>query len=453
MKLSLSTVSLLCSFLLMLSCGNGSGSGSGAETAAGDEEEGSPNVLLLIIDTLRADHLSCYGYHRETSSCIDSLAASGTRWKNCVAQAPWTPASVASIMSGLTVREHAVGRHSDGDHGLAPDMPVMSVLFSEDGYRTCGIFNVAHFTVLHGYARGFDHHTCNEMGDLPAEVSINEFLEWLQTSDREKPFLAVLHLFDPHHPYDPPDGYRNLYLADDTVTSTRWQISEDGTEVLHPEHLEHYLAWYDGEIRYLDDQLSLLFRNLREMGYGENTIVVLAADHGEEFLERGWVEHGHQYHQEMIHVPLIASGPGIPPGEVVEEYVGNFDILPTLAALCGIETEAVFSGVDLLGDETLEPRPIPSGRQMAIGRMLDGTPVCAVTFDGFKGVVISREETEEYFMFDLLADPGETVPLPADSNMVRMLDYYRSTPALYTPRPLRELEQSTTDALRDLGYF
>lgn len=443
----------MCTFLLILACGNGSGPGSEAETAAGGGGEGRPNVLLIIIDTLRADHLSCYGYQRETSPSIDSLAESGTRWENCVSQAPWTPPAVASIMSGLTEREHAVGRHSDGDHGLAPDMPVIPVLFSGAGYRTCGIFNVAHMTVLHGYARGFDHHTCNEMGDLPAEVSVDEFLEWLQSSEQEKPFLAVLHLFDPHHPYDPPEGYRSLYLADDTVTSTRWQISEDGTEVLHPEHLEHYLAWYDGEIRYLDDQLGRLFGSLREMGCGENTIIVLAADHGEEFLERGWVEHGHQYYQEMIRVPLIASGPGVPPGEVVHEYVGNFDILPTLAALCGIETDAVFSGVDLLGEEILEPRPIPSGRQMAIGGMLEGTPVCAVTFDGFKGVVIRRGETDEYYMFDLRTDPGETVPLPADSNMVLMLDYYRSTPPLHSSRPLRELEESTTEALRNLGYI
>ena len=132
---------IILSFVLFLtlSCGN---------TSTAIEK---PNVILIIIDTLRADHLSCHGYHRETSPSLDSLAASGTRWENCQAQAPWTLPSTATIFTGLNARQHGTGRRPNWDHCLHSEVPIIPSIFSDAGYRTCGIFNVVLLNENYGF--------------------------------------------------------------------------------------------------------------------------------------------------------------------------------------------------------------------------------------------------------------------------------------------------------------
>ena len=426
--------------LLTLSCGN-------TPTAVD-----KPNVILIIIDTLRADHLNCQGYHRETSPALDSLAASGTRWENCQAQAPWTLPSTATIFTGLSARQHGTGRRPNGDHRLHSEVPIIPTIFSNAGYRTCGIFNVVLLNENYGFSRGFDYYSSTDNGGGRAALTVDEFLQWLESDSDERPFLAVLHFFDVHNPYDPPSPFDRFYFPDDTLNLSDWEIGEEG-QILHPEYLEHYLSRYDGEIKWLDSELRRLFSELRMRGYADSTIIMVTADHGEEFLEKGWVGHGGQLYQELIHVPLMVSGPGIPTGEVITETAALFDILPTLLSICSIEDTTRFEGVDLFSQDAKNPRPLPASQLMFRGQMLGGTPIAVVVYGSMKGLVIRKRSTDSYYMFDLINDPGETNPLPADSLMTELLDYYRATPMIWDPPRVQDLDRSSTEALEDLGYI
>lgn len=439
MQRILSTVFSIA-LILTLSCGNTS-------TAID-----SPNVILIIIDTLRADHLSCYGYHRETSPSLDSLAASGTRWENCQAQAPWTLPATATIFTGLNAKQHGTGRRLDGDHRLHSEVPIIPTIFSSAGYRTCGIFNVVLLNENHGFSRGFDYYSCVDDGNGRAAFTVDEFLQWLESDSDDRPFLAVLHFFDVHVPYDPPPPFDKLYFPDDTLELSDWEISEDGL-ILHPEYLEHYLSRYDGGITWVDTQLGRLFEELRLRGYADSTIVIVTADHGEEFLEWGWIGHGGNFYQELLHVPLMMSGPGVPSGEVITETAGQFDILPTLLSICSIEDTSSFEGIDLFSQAARNPRAIPSSRLMYMGVMLGETPLAAIMYGSIKGLVTRRGSTDSYYMFDLLNDPHEQMPLEADSLMTELLDYYRATPMLWDPPHVQNLDSSSTRALEDLGYI
>ncbi len=426
--------------ILTLSCGKASTS------------IGRPNVILIIIDTLRADHLSCYGYQREISPSLDSLAATGTRWENCQAQAPWTLPSTASIFTGLNARQHGSGRRLDGDHRLHSEVPVIPTIFSDAGYRTCGIFNVVLLNENHGFARGFDYYSCDDLGARRAAISVDEFLRWLESGSDERPFLAVLHFFDVHEPYDPPSPYDKLYFPDDTLEVSYWEITESGW-IAHPEHLEHFLSRYDGGITWVDTQLGRLFSELRFRGYEDNTIIMVTADHGEEFLEWGWVGHGGHLYQELVHVPLMVSGPGIPSGEVITETAALFDILPTLISICSIEDTFHFEGVDLFSSDGRNPRAIPSSQLSYRGQMFGETPLAAVVYGRMKGLVTRKVGIDSYYMFDLLNDPHEQAPLESDSLMTELLDYYRATPMLWDPPGVHDLDSSSTRALEDLGYI
>lgn len=410
------------------------------------------NVILIIIDTLRADHLHCYGYDRETSPSLDSLAEAGTRWENCQAQAPWTLPATISIFTGLNVRQHGAGRRPNGDHGLHPEIPILPVIFNQFGYRTCGIFNVVLLNENHGFNRGFDHYSCALDGSGRAALIVDEFLEWFDSGDEKKPFLAVLHFFDVHDPYDPPAPFDKLYLPGDTIEAVNWEISETG-RIFHPEYLDHFIAQYDGEIAWVDSELGRLFGELRNRGLAGSTIVMVTADHGEEFLERGWVGHGGQLYQELLHVPLIVSGPGIQSDKVRKEPVAQIDILPTLLSICSVEVTTDFTGLDLFSTSVVEPRFIPASQLMFRGNMLGGVPLASIVYDGMKGVITRNGCTDRYSMFDLSIDPDEKNPLPADSVLKEFLDYYRSTPMIWDPPKVEDLDDESIATLRDLGYI
>ncbi|MCK5115700.1 MAG: sulfatase [Candidatus Aegiribacteria sp.] len=430
----------LFALVLTFSCGNTS-------TAIN-----RPNVILIIIDALRADHLSCYGYHRETSPSLDSLAAMGTRWENFQAQAPWTLPATATIFTGLDAKQHGTGRRLDGDHRLHNEVPIIPTVFSSAGYRTCGLFNVALLNENHGFARGFDNYSCADFGGGRAAVTVDEFLQWLESSNDNRPFMAVIHFFDVHDPYNPPPPYDTMYFPDDTLTVSVWEIAAGG-RVVHPEHLEHFLSRYDGSITWVDTQLGRLFGELRMRGYSDSTIIMVTADHGEEFLEWGFIGHGGHLYQEVLHIPLFIAGPGIPAGEVIIEPAGQFDILPTLLSICSIEDTTSFEGVDLFSMAAMDQRSIPASQLMFNGQVFDQTSLASVVFGNMKGLVTRRGNSDSYFMFNLQDDPNEQMPLEADSTLTELLDYYRATPMLWDPPLVQDLDSSSTRALEDLGYI
>ncbi|NOQ23454.1 MAG: sulfatase-like hydrolase/transferase [Candidatus Aegiribacteria sp.] len=414
-----------------------------------------PNIILISIDTLRADHLGCYGYYRNTSPCLDSLAASGTIFMRCQAQAPHTTPAHASIWTGLSVISHGAGYHKGSDYGLDPDLPTIATVLKEKGYNTIGIVNVSILNNDFGFSSGFDYYSWHENGEGRAGIAFNEYLKWLDENvGNPDPVFALIHLYDVHGPYNPPPPYDRTFTTGGSEGITDWQTDPVSGALLNPEEKDHLIDLYDGEISWVDSQLSRLFSELRQRGLAENTLIIVVADHGEEFLEhRGW-GHSHAVWQEMLHVPMIISGPGIPVGAVDVLPSGQFDILPTIADYLEITLENPLDGVSLL-DSTArtEYRIIPSSRvspDKCFRWGLEQYEGLIAVLSGNTKAMINYGIEEPGVMFSLGNDPEEMDSLTLDPHMAEALDQYWTTPPVGCPSVLDA--ESVNAVLKDLGY-
>ncbi|MCP4646287.1 MAG: sulfatase, partial [bacterium] len=320
------------------------------------------SVLLILTDTVRADHLSCYGYERNTTPHIDSLAAAGTIALKCQGQASWTLPTMATIMSGTTPVVHGAGRISTGFKGISPEVPWLPLTFNREGYRTAAFFNVIFMNEDFGFHRGFQYFDCQGLASgnslRKAGPTVDDFLNWLDSGEKNQPFFAAVHFYDPHIPYNAPEPFKYLY-ADTGYTGdygNTW--GEDVTQMMAinsgdvvPEliDIENLIALYDAELAYMDSEVGRMLSELRSRGLAENTLIVLVGDHGEEFLEHGGIEHGRTLYEETTHVPLIISGPGFNGGNIISNSVGQLDIATTIASVTGIDFATVEPAVDLAG--------------------------------------------------------------------------------------------------------
>ncbi len=432
---------VMFSILMLLSCGGSTGNGV--------------NVLLVLLDTVRADHLHCYGYELATSPVIDSLVSSGTIFTQLQSQSSWTLPSMASILTGVSPREHGAGRRNSEFYGISPELPSMPLHFHTSGYETAAFINVIFMSEDFGFHRGFDHFDCqgfaNRHSLRRAGETVDLVLDWLDQRNPERPFFIALHFYDPHIPYNPPEPWASMFTDPGYVGEydTSWgsvpQMNAINTgEVDVPERgLLNIIGLYDGEIAYTDHELGRLLAELRRRGIAENTIVVVVADHGEEFLEHGRIEHGVDLFQEVLHVPLVFSGPGIERGVWRETPVSQMDIFPTLSDLAGLEPPGGISGKNMLGSSGIS-RDIPSS-----GVLWASSDMASVRQDNLK--VIWCIETDSIAAYDLLEDPGELSPFPPDSVLTEALQYYWATPAMAEP-PLVPFGETMSRELRDLGY-
>lgn len=415
-------------------------------------ESKRPDVFLIIIDTLRADHLSCYGYDRVTSPVLDSLAASGTLFMRCQAQAPWTLPAHASIWTGLSVASHMAGIRDMITYGLSTDFDNIATVLKNEGYVTLGFVNVVLLNNSFGFANGFDHYSWIAHGHGRAAETVDEVLEWfMENRGNPNPKLVVIHLFDVHAPYNPPPPFDTRYSFEGTGGITDWEVSDDA-ELLNPEAREHLINMYDGEIAWVDSQLGRLFGQLRELDIADNALIIVTSDHGEEFLDHGLWGHGHSLYQELLHVPLIISGPGIPSGVTESTPAAQYDILPTIAAYAGVSMPDHVEGIDLFSPSQ-ELRILPSSGAFIghcrIGNSANFESICSVLDQYRKGIYNFHTGDEQ--MFDLSLDPGEHHPQPLDSVLLELLEYYRVTPQLAVPPVVRGRE--IDDTLEDLGYI
>jgi arylsulfatase A-like enzyme len=327
-----------------------------------------PNVLLITVDTLRADRLGSYGYRLPTSPAIDQLAGRGVRFGDCTVQWPKTWPSMASMLTGAYPKTTGMKYRQRKMH---PTLLLISELFQGSGYDTGAVvtnFNVGRTS---GFDQGFDTFIeswqdawAAEQGDTPfrnepgkvkqytnAGIVTDQALRWLNGLDRSRPFFLWLHYMDPHGPYLPPDGYGSYFLdeyASEQAPPNRlpgYQLQADPKSGAPITDLAHYNGKYDREIRYLDDQIGRLLHAI-DMA---DTLVVLTADHGESLGEHGYyLEHGMFPYQACARVPLIMVQEGrIPPGKAVEAPVGLIDVPATILDLAGIAMPATFEGESL----------------------------------------------------------------------------------------------------------
>ncbi|MBD3278337.1 MAG: sulfatase-like hydrolase/transferase [Candidatus Aegiribacteria sp.] len=420
------------------------------------EETGGLNVLIVIIDTLRADHLGCYGYHRDVTPTLDSLAAVGAVWTEAQSQSSWTLPSTATILTGLTPREHGAGRSQGRFLGLSPEIPTLQLTLHGMGYRTIGIFNVVFLSEDFGFHRGFDHFDCRGVtgsrGCRRAEETVDDFLEELETLEEDENFMAVVHFYDPHIPYDPPSPFDTLYAGSH---ENLLRTADRQTGIIHPVNngelilsdtsLNLMEGLYDGEIAYTDREIGRMLSIMRENGITDSTIVVVVSDHGEEFLEHGGIEHGRTLYQEVTHIPLILSGPGIPAGAVREDPASHVDILPTVMAVLGIEPESTVWGRNLLAGE-VGYADIP-----ASNLLWSEEPQASIRRGNHK--IIWSPDNAEWDIYDLESDPMELDPMDtSDVSLLESVEYYWTTPPV-AEAPEVSFTAAQNNQLRDLGYI
>lgn len=413
-----------------------------------------PNVVLIILDTVRADHLSCYGYGRATTPCIDSLAGEGTLFLECQSQSPWTLPATASILTGLSPREHGAGFRGGAFYGLDPALEYMPAAFHSAGYTTAAFMNVVFLSEDFGFHRGFDHFDCQGFAgagsDRRAPGTTEAFLSWLD-GVHGVPFFALVHYYDPHMKYEPPPPWDSMFTdpSYDGEYGAGWggvphlAAVNAGDEVIPPEGMENLIGLYDGEIAFTDAAVGALLEGLRRRGLSSNTIVVVVADHGEEFMEHGCIEHGNNLFQTSVHVPLVISGPGFEKGAECDVRCSQMDLFPTLASVCGLSTSGALPGRDL--------RTAGGGGWIPASGMLWRTgDMASVTGQGRKVIWTPGDSTAVFY--DLDSDPGETSPVPAGAEDLSAVTAYWATPALGSPGDVA-FRETVDRALRGLGYI
>jgi arylsulfatase A-like enzyme len=320
----------------------------------------APNVLVVVVDTLRADHLSTYGYSRPTSPHLSQLAAQGTLFEDAIAPSSWTLPVHASLLTGLYPDAH----HVDNDGALLGwDYPVLGDEFMARGYRTAAFSaNTLLFCRRRGFGRGFIHFEDDFQslgstfaqtfyGDLikhllfrlqlkrdlfarrSAEQINRHALRWIDRG--HQPFFIFLNYLDVHDPYRPPEPYLHRYT---TMKHPGSRASEhwDWFEHLTPQQRQGVVDAYDGAINYVDDQIQRLMQQLQQRGLDRNTLVVITSDHGESFGEHGLMTHGNALYRELIHVPLILWEPvKIPAGKKIATPVSLTSLPATLLEEAG----------------------------------------------------------------------------------------------------------------------
>jgi arylsulfatase A-like enzyme len=415
--------------------------------------------VLISIDTLRADHLGAYGYSRPTSPNLDRLAAGGVVFENARSTAPWTLPAHASLLTGLAPSRHGV---RTPEHRLGADVPVLAEVLSDAGWTTAGVVNSRYLGRAFGLDRGFDHFEAIRPPAATEASSVESpARRWLEAHAGGAPFFLFVHFYDVHSDYGASPEIEAL-MAPGPAGGIRGRTEElqavrRGDRQLDAADLERVVALYDAGIRQVDEAIGRLLETLDELGVSERTWVVVTSDHGEEFLEHGGVLHGRTHYRELLHVPLLWRGPGVPAGVRIEAPVSLVDVVPTVIAGLGLSDHPPVDGVDLAPLLAGSSPESGSGRYIVAegdhGRNEDDT---LRSIRGPRYALIHDRLSDRVELFDLRADPGESTDLAQArpeirDELRRRLDDATTESRPASPRtPLSAREEAE---LRALGYL
>lgn len=414
------------------------------------------NVLLISIETTRADHLSCYGYHRKTSPFIDSLAEDGVLFENMYTVRGWTWPSLTSMLTSLYPISHNVRRNG---HILDEDVPTLSQIFGSQGYQSAAF--------LSNYCKAGDYHFDEKECGKDPKIT-DAAIDWIGENSDE-PFFVWMHYFAPHKSYKPPKKYDVFTDPDyDPKYSGNKKVLNKVTlrhEDLAQKDLDHIVGLYDGEILYADSLIEKVYAKLEEEEIANETIVVITADHGEDLYQHNkYFYHQCSIYESSLHIPFILKFPdGARNGTRVKTITENIDIAPTLMELTGMQAPDYFQGRSL--KHLIEGEEDAQELSVALAEHDDGlltirtprwryiyNPDKVATKCNPKGDYYVVEEAE---LYDHEVDPlewenvVETYPEISDSLKKELLQKY----------PLDEgkeavlADEETLDELRALGYL
>lgn len=336
------------------------------QTAVFQPEQGftkaaKPDIVLYVVDTLRADHLSAYGYHRKTSPQFDRFAQEHTLFRNAYSATSWTRSSAAAILTGLSPRNNKTRTLEDK---LPEELVTLAEALQEQGYYTVALVTNVNLSQSLGFGQGFmehrellrGHDTRTMQSDEVHEYILEFFQDYLDTPDR-RPFFMLVWTMDPHTPYTPAESVSTLFHIeqytptgnfDEEFLQQLWR----GEIHLTPSQIEYAKTRYDQEIYFNDQSFGQLLQAMRQFGIYDDSVIIFTADHGEEFFEHGGVTHGRTLYNEQIRVPLAIKANQMARG-VRDERVQSIDLYPTILAVTGIKEPYRLDGLSLL--QTISP--------------------------------------------------------------------------------------------------
>jgi arylsulfatase A-like enzyme/Flp pilus assembly protein TadD len=390
------------------------------------------NLVLVTIDTLRADRLGCYGYSKIETPNLDALARKGVLFENALAQAPLTAPSHASMMTGLYPTMHKV--RDTGGFVLSPSNATLASTLQEQGWDTAAFVGASVLKKRFGFSRGFTVYD-DEFGKSGESVEgtrerragevVDRAVAWLG-SQSGKPFFLWVHVYDPHMPYDPPSPFREKYKG----------------------------RLYDGEVAYTDQQLGRLFDAIAQKSPGGNTLIAVLSDHGESFSEHGEYAHGVFLYDATLRIAFMLSGPGVPAGLRVKQQARSIDLFPTLLELMGGKAPEAVQGASLV--------PAFTGKEVPAAWSYEETlfPKINMGWAELRGIRTNRWKyirAPRPELYDLAQDTGETVNVIASHPAeFRELEAKLKTVAGSQGAEKVEtaaLDQRTMSELKSLGYL
>jgi arylsulfatase A-like enzyme len=442
-------------------------------------KDSSRKVILISIDTLRADHLHCYGYGRQTSPHIDALAVEGALFESVLAPAPWTLPSHVSLLTSLYGAHHQVYRE---DQRMDPGITTLAELLRTRGYLCSAFTGGGFLSSIYGFSKGFSSYQEGEGGvfhqDSAGRVyaSVSEWLERNWNRD----FFLFIHTYQPHSPYACPPPYKVMFLEEDAQFGHVDLLGHLGgkSEIFRPlpePERKNIIALYDGEIRYTDECLiGPLIEKLKQLEIYEDALVIFTSDHGEEFYDHGGWGHGQSMYNESLRVPLIIKFPDSRhKGRRIPEWVSLVDIMPTILEEAGIDyADENLDGISLTG--YLENGGSFSRRLLAdVGEDVLGFHLprkIAAVQDRDKVIFRERMKKQDlsFFtvpppysnvveMYRLPDDPGErlnladTYPGLVNSLISQVNAVYRNAAKRRTEKA--EVDERVKEQLKALGYI
>lgn len=438
-----------------------------------------PNVILVSIDTLRADHLGIYGYARQTSPALDSLAQDSGVFINTFATSAWTLPSHASMLTSLFGFNHQIYYN---DERIGPSLATLADVLRQNRFFCAGFTGGVYVGSRYGFSKGFDSFSEKE-GDFSvpdaAERAFQAVSEWIGLN-QDKNFFLFVHTYQPHTPYDCPAPYNSEFLGHDSQLQKAKILDylggREGTfKPLSEQERQDFIGLYDGEIRYTDERLiKPLLSRLKQLELYDRTMVIVTSDHGEEFFDHGGWEHGHTLYNELLRVPLIMKFPDSKfRGKRIESIVSLVDVMPTILDEMGIDDKNL--GLDgrslhpLLNGESREDRVFFADRK---SHVTDTNTSQRITLnEGRMKLILNKVFSQQALTFyhypppptppvelyDLREDPAEKKNIAdVQPDLARRLTA-RMDGLFKNARPRQPAKTKMTkeleDQLRTLGYI
>jgi arylsulfatase A-like enzyme len=429
------------------------------------------NVLLVTIDTLRADHLGAYGYERATSPRIDALASRGVLFEQAYTYWPKTRGSFVALLTGRLAAQSGYGK----SHPRLIDFnPTLASVLQDAGYDTTAVVDNPNVAASLGYSKGFARYRETwEEAALASEVDRSraisrDAVSYLRAASADHPFLLWLHYVNPHAPYEPPAPFDAAFLDAQAARGPVLQavngfhggVAREWAKAART--LGFYVAQYDGEIAAVDAEVGHVLEALERSAVRDQTLVLLASDHGESLGEHDYFfDHGENLFDPSLRIPLVLAGPGIERGRRSSELASTLDIVPTLLDALKVSYPPDLAGVSLLG----AARGEPLARQRLPGQ--NDRNLLAAWDRRFKLVATPNESGSSYALYDRELDPGETRDVgPANADALREerreFELFREridaqlvkTRRLLEGRPEGEpLSAEACERLKALGYI